>query len=229
MEYIKALGIDLAKNVFQLCGVNRQGKRIYNKRVTRAKLMETLVNLPKDCRIFMEACASAHHWARKFIALGYDVQLIAPQFVKPFVRGNKNDPNDAAGIVLAGLQPNMRFVPIKTLSQLDGQSLHRARELAKKNRTAYANQIRGLLGEYGVILPQGINYVRQKIAAILEDAENGLTTQLREVIEAVHKLFTQVDDQVKCCEKKIEMLARSSEDSQRLMKLPGVGSLTATA
>lgn len=147
MNNTKLVGIDSAKTVFQLCGVDRRGKRLFTKRVTRGKLVAFVESLPKETVLVMEACATSHHWGRLFSDSGYTVKLISPQFVKPFVKGNKNDTNDSFAIAEAGLRPSMRFVPLKSREQQDIQSFHRARSLAVKNRTACANQLRGLLAE----------------------------------------------------------------------------------
>ena len=157
---VTTLGIDLAKNVFQLHGVDRHGKAVIAKRVKRAKLRETVASL-NPCLIGLEACASAHYWARELEKFGHQVKLIAPQFVKPYVRGNKNDGNDAAAICEAVGRPSMRFVPVKTVAQQDIQAVHRIRERLVKARTALTNQIRGLLAEYGVVItsckPEGVH------------------------------------------------------------------------
>lgn len=229
MNEITTLGIDIAKNVFQLCGVDRKGKVVLSKRVGRKQLTQQIVQLPTDCRLFMEACATSHVWARRFMGLGYQVKLIAPQFVKPYVRGNKNDRNDAAGLVEAGLRPQMRFVPIKTLGQQDMQSLHRARALVVRQRTMLSNQLRGLLAEYGVILSQGIGQVRVRIPSILEEVENGLTDSVREVLADIYELFCTVDKTIKHYTQKIEHQVKQDEVCQRLIRLPGVGPLVASA
>ena len=229
MKDITAVGIDIAKSVFQICGVDRKGKVVLTKRLSRKELPSWIILVPQGCRIFMEACATSHDWARKFIGFGYQVKLIAPQFVKPFVVGNKNDRNDAAGIVEAGLRPMMRFVPIKTVEQQDIQSLHRARALVVKQRTMYSNQTRGLLAEYGVVLPQGLGKLRASLLGILEDAENGLTHTAREVIDEVYKLFCETDKVIKRYTKKIEARVKADERCQRLLKLPGVGPMIASA
>ena len=229
MDNIIAIGIDVAKNVFQICAVNKGGKIVKTKRLSRPKLISWVVQLPKECQIFMEACGTAHYWARQFVALGFSVKLIAPQFVKPFVKSNKNDCNDAAAIVEAGLRPTMRFVPMKTVEQQDIQSLHRVRSLAIKQRTMYSNQIRSFLAEYGVVFSAGIHQLRGKLTDFLEDAENALTDTIRGVASDLYRLFREVDTLIKTYDKKIEMEIRSKEVCQRLMKLPGVGPMIASA
>src|SRR6266508_59926 len=151
---ITTVGVDLAKTVFQIHGVDDRGRAVLRKQLKRTEMLSFFANLA-PCLIGMEACASAHHWARKLIELGHQVKLMAPQFVKPYVKSNKNDRNDAEAICEAVARPNMRFVPVKTVQQQAVLALHRARAGVMKARNAQANQIRGLLGEFGIVLPQG--------------------------------------------------------------------------
>jgi len=225
---IKTLGIDLAKNVFQLHGVDKTGKVVLRKRLTRAKLTEFMVNLPA-CLVGMEACGSAYYWARKFQAMGHTVKLMAPQFVKPYIKSNKNDVNDAAGICEAVSRPSMRFIPIKRVEQQDLQSLHRIRSQAVKQRTALANQIRGLLAEYGIIIPKGISRISLNLPDILEDAENELTVLTREIFSGLYDQFKKLTERVNHNTKKIEQIAKADERCQQLTKIEGIGFLGATA
>jgi transposase len=160
MKHIPAatIGLDLAKNIFQVHGADSQGKKLFNKAIKRDKLAE-FFQLQTPCIVAMEACSSANHWARKLQAMGHEVRLIAPQHVKPYVQGNKHDAADASAICEAAVRPRMRFVPIKTPEQQADLSLHRARTSFIKARTAQDNQIRGFLAEYGLILPQGIAHI----------------------------------------------------------------------
>ena len=146
---VKVLGIDLAKEVFHLHGVDARGHVVLRKRLHRKEMASWMADLP-PCLVGMEACAGAHHWARKFRTMGHEVRLMSPQFVKPYVKSNKNDEADAEAICEAVQRPNMRFVPIKSVEQQDIQSLHRARDMAIGHRTSLINQIRGLLHEYGI-------------------------------------------------------------------------------
>ncbi|MDF1761761.1 MAG: IS110 family transposase [Coxiellaceae bacterium] len=148
---INSLGIDIAKNIFQLHGVDSMGKTILKKRIAREQLNSYVANLPV-CTIFLESCSGSNYWARTFQQYGHTVKLISPQFVKPFVKTNKNDANDAQAIVEAGIRPSMHFVPIKQPEQQDIQSIHRVRSRLVKNRTALINEIRGLNLEYGVTM-----------------------------------------------------------------------------
>lgn len=161
------IGIDLAKNVFQLHGVDEQGRVSVNKKLKRSQMAAAFANLPA-CLIGMEACASAHYWARKLEAFGHTVRLMAPQFVKPYVKTNKSDAADAEAICEAVARPGMRFVPIKTIESQSLLALHRARQGFIKARTAQANPIRGLLMEFGIVIPQGIEHIERCMPGILQ-------------------------------------------------------------
>ena len=169
---ISTLGIDLAKTVFQVHGVDAEERVVVRKRLSRNKLLTFIAQL-EPCLIGLEACGSAHYWAREMSKFGHDVRLMSPQFVKPYVKSNKHDVADAEAICEAVSRPNMRFVPVKGIEQQDIQSLHRARELIVKQRTALSNQIRGLLGEYGLVVAKGVHRIRRSLPELLEDAENG--------------------------------------------------------
>src|SRR5215813_6454783 len=168
---VMTLEIDVAKSIFQLHGVDAHGKIVVQKRLPRSKLLETIAQLPA-CVIGMEACGSAQYWAREFQQLGHTVKLISPQFVRPYVKGNKNDSRDAEAICEAVSRPHMRFVPLKTVESQDIQAIHRLRSRLIKERTALVNQIRGLLAERGIVIAQGITRLRHQLPAIVEDVEN---------------------------------------------------------
>jgi len=225
---IKVVGIDLAKNTFHLHGVDGHGEIVMRKRLSRNKLMAFMANLP-SCLIGMEACGGSHDWARKFRTMGHDVRLMSPQFVKPYVKSNKNDIADAEAICEAVQRPNMRFVPMKSIEQQDIQSLHRAREQAVKNRTAQSNQIRGLLMEYGIVLGKGIAKLRKSLPEILEDADNGLTPLFREALCDLNDELRRQGERISAYDAKIKVLSTQSDACQRLMTIPGIGSMTATA
>jgi transposase len=181
------------------------------------------------CLIGMEACAGAHYWARRLQAQGHTVKLMAPQFVKPYVKANKTDAADAETICEAVTRPSMRFVPIKNCDQQAVLSLHRARQGFVKTRTAQANQIRGLLSEYGIVLPQGISHVAKRIPEIVEDGENDLPEVFRQLLVRLRLHLMELDIQVQELEKQINVWHKSNEDSQRLEKIPGFGPLTSSA
>jgi hypothetical protein len=194
---ITTVGIDLAKNVFQVHGVDNRGGVVLRKKLKRGHVAVFFANLPR-CVVGMEACASAHHWARKLVDLGHDVRLIAPQFVKPYVKNNKTDAADAEAICEAVSRPSMRFVPIKTVEQQSVLALHRARQGFVKARTAQANQIRGLLGEYGVIVPQGIAHVGERVPRLIEEGVSELPEVfcrlVKRLLEHLRELQRQVDE-----------------------------------
>jgi transposase len=225
---ITTIGIDLAKNVFQVHGVDERGKAGLRRQLKRAQVLSFFVNLPR-CVIGMEACGSAHFWARKFTELGHTVKLMAPQFVKPYVKTNKNDAADAEAICEAVGRENMRFVPIKNAEQQALLALHRARQGFVGARTAQVNQIRGLLAEFGIVIPVGIRRVTENMPEILEDAENGLPGISRELFSRLFSHFRELDRQVRQLEAQIQAWHRDDTVSRRLQRIPGVGPITASA
>ncbi|SFN84348.1 Transposase [Formivibrio citricus] len=225
---IMRIGLDLAKNVFQVYGVDTQGKKVLSRQLKRHQMREFFQKL-SPCLIGMEACASAHYWARTLAALGYEVKLIAPQFVKPYVKGNKNDANDAEAICEAVSRPNMRFVPVKTIEQQDIQALHRIRSELVRQRTAKVNQIRGLLGEYGITVEQRVPALRKKLPEILEDAENGLSAEFRVLLDGLREDLVNLDTRIASMDQALQKLAQEHAGAKRLQQLRGIGPVTATA
>ena len=225
---IVTLGIDLAKNVFHLHGVDEFGKARLQKVVKRNNLTKVMANLP-PCLVGMEACGGAHHWARTFREFGHDVRIINPQYVKPYVKTQKNDYNDAQAICEAVSRPHMHFVPVKEVEHQDILALHRVRSRLVGSRTALVNQIRGLLAEYGIVMPQQIGQVRRQVPGILEDAENGLTDLFRESLSLLYEELGEVDARVDVMTNKINEACASSPHCQRLAKMRGVGPIGATA
>jgi len=222
---ITTVGVDLAKNVFQVHGVDEHGHVVLRKALKRSQVMPFFSSL-LPCLIGMEACGSAHHWSRKFQALGHTVRLMAPQFVKPYVKTNKNDAADAEAICEAVQRPSMRFVAVKTPEQQAVLSLHRARQGFVKARTATANQIRGLLAEFGITLPQGIAHLSMAGERMADEA---LPMSFRRLIEKLLSHYRELDQRVIELEHEIQTWHRGSDASQRLAAIPGVGLLTATA
>lgn len=225
---ITALGIDIAKNVFQLHGVDEQGKTVLQKKINRDKLVSFIAQLP-PCKIGMESCGGSNYWAKTFQAFGHEVKLISPQFVKPYVKSNKNDQQDAEAICEALTRPNMRYVAIKTIEQQDMQSLHRIRSRVVKERTALVNQIRGLLGEYGIIIAQGITKLRKQLPIIIEDTEKKLTELSKRFLNNMLCELRDKDSKVEEYANEIKQLCSQNEVCRRLIKIEGVGILTATA
>ena len=236
MKEIKTIGLDLAKNVIQVHGVDARGNAVLRKQLKRDRVASFFANLP-PCLVGMEACGSAHYWARRLEQLGHSVRLIAPQFVKPYVKTNKNDVADAdadadaeaEAICEAVSRPNMRFVPIKNAEQQGVLALHRARQGFVKARTAQANQIRGLLAEFGIVLPQGIGHIAKCLPAILEDGENELPGVFRQLAARLGAHLKQLDRQVSELEGQIQRWQRENEASRRLAQIPGIGPMTASA
>lgn len=222
------VGLDLAKSVFQVHGVDERGKTAVKRQLKRGQVCEFFVNLP-PCLIGMEACGSAHHWARKLESFGHTVRLMAPQFVKPYVKTNKNDAADAEAICEAVARPNMRFVPIKNIEQQSVLALHRVRQGFVKARTAQANQIRGLLGEFGLVIPQGIASLATRVPELIEDATNELTGSFRLLVDRLMDHLKELDKQVAEFDAQIKAWHRSSEASCKLEKVPGIGPITASA
>jgi len=225
---ITTIGIDLSKNVFQIHGVDHRGKTALKKQLKREQMLPYFANFP-ICLIGIEACGSAHYWARKLTALGHTVKLIAPQFVKPYVKTNKNDAADAEAICEAVSRPNMRFVPIKNGEQQAILAQHRARQGFVKARTAQANQIRGLLAEYGIVIPKGIVHLGKRLPEILEDGENELPGIFRQLIDRLGSNLKELDRQVKELEVQIQIWHRNSVDSKKLAQIPGIGPISASA
>jgi transposase len=226
MNNVTSLAIDLAKNVFQLHGTNEVGKVVLKKKVVRSKLIETIINLA-PCNIYMEACGSANYWGRKFEEMGHKVKLINPKYVKPYVKRNKNDMNDAAGIAAAARDPDMRFCGVKSEAQQDMQSVHRIRSLLIQQRTALANQIRGLLAEYGIAIPQGISKVRNYLAEIAGGTKK-LSVVLIECLNVLYDNLNNLDEKISFYDKRINILFKGNEVYKRLATIPGIGKLGAT-
>ena len=225
---LTTVGIDLAKNVFQIHGVDERGKTLLRKKVSRDQIAAFFARL-EPCLVGMEACGSAHHWARKLQAMGHIVKLMAPQFVKPYVKSNKNDAADAEAICEAVARSNMRFVPIKNIEQQAALSIHRARQAFVKARTAQGNQIRGLLAEFGLIVPKGIANIVTRVPELIEDATNELTAPFRQLIECLIEHFKELDRQVDELEVQIKVWHRNNALSRKLEDIPGIGPITASA
>jgi len=224
------VGVDLAKSVYQVHGVDRQEKAVWKRKLTRNQWIKELVEvLEPGGEIGMEACGGAHHWARTLQARGYVVKLMAPQFVKPYVKGNKNDANDAEAICEAMSRPNMRFVSVKSVEQQDIQAIHRVRAEVGKQRKATANQIRGLVAEYGLVAPLGLAQLRAALPDWLEDAQNGLSGRFRRLLNGLWHDLMGLDARMGELDREIADIARTDPVASRLQQLRGVGPMTATA
>ncbi len=228
MTEVAVVGIDLAKNVFQLHGVNAAGRIVLKRRVMRDQLMQVIAQLP-SCLIGIEACTGAFHWQREFERFDHTVKVMAPQFVKPFCRVQKNDSNDAEAICTAVQQPNMRFVPRKTTEQQDIQALHRARQRLVNHRTALISQMRGLLLDRGVAIAKSASRAQRLIPQIISDPTIELTDLTREIIASLYAFLLQLNDKIKTFDRRINDVFRASPVCQRIAKISGVGPKTATA
>jgi transposase len=224
MEKVTTVGVDLAKNVFALHGVDEKGVTVLRRSVGRSRLAELVAGLA-PCLIGMEACSGAHEWARRFERFGHTVRLMAPKFVAPYRKSGKNDGNDAEAICEAVRRPNMRFVPVKSAEQQAVLTLHRVRQGFVEERTASINRIRGLMSEFGVVLPQRAAEVRRGAAAAAE----ALPVLARRGIEDLLAHLHTLDERIGEYDRELERLAKSDDAAQRLMGLHGVGPMTALA
>src|ERR1700726_4902441 len=225
---IQILGIDLAKNVFQLHGVDRKGRLVLVRRVRGEQLLKVLGEL-EPCLIGIEASTGAFYWQRQFEKLGHAVKIMAPQYVKPFVRRQKNDSNNAEAICTAVQQRNMRFVPKKTLEQQDIQALHRARQRLVNHRTALISQMRGLLLDRGIAIAVSATRARRLIPKILAVPSDELTELMREIVSSLYAFMLQIDERIKAFDRKIDAIFKASDVCQRIGKIRGIGPKTATA
>lgn len=225
---ISRVALDLAKNLIQVHAVEGGGHAVVRKPLRRAQLLPFFRDLP-PCEVGMEACASAHHWARQLQAIGCRVQLLPPQYVKPFLLGQKNDANDAAAICTAMSHPEIPRVTVKTIAQQDMQALHRIRAMRMKQRTALINQARGLLAEYGIVIAVSPAALRKAIPELLEDADNGLSFAFRQLLAELYDDLIAIDKRVAELTQRIERTVRASDDGKRLLEIPGIGPLTASA
>ena len=227
MEEVSIIGIDLAKRSFQLHGAKADGSVAYRTKLSRARLLGFLAAHPK-CTVAMEACAGAHYWGRQIVALGHEVRLVPPVYVKPFVKRSKNDAADAEAITEAAQRPTMHFVAVKTEVQQAQGMLFRTRDLLVRQRTQTINALRGHLAEYGVVAPQGRARIRQ-LAGVLEDGACGLPEAVVELGWLLLGRIDEADEKIERLDRKIRSSARELEETVRLMTIPGIGPITALA
>jgi transposase len=228
MMKVTTVGLDLAKSVFQVHGADQDGRPVVRKKLRRGQVLGFFADL-SPCLIGLEACASAHYWARELQALGHAVRLIPPHYVKPFVKTNKNDASDAEAICEALMRPTMRFAPIKSAEQQSVLMLHRARELLVRQRTMLINALRGHCGEFGIVVAQGVSKVPALIEMIENRQDDRLPALAREALGSLVGQLRMVQAQILGLEKKLLAWHRASEASRRLETIPGVGVITATA
>lgn len=225
---ITTVGLDLAKNVFHVVCFNERNKEVKKRMLRRTQMLEFFTQLP-SCQVGMEACASSHYWGRELRALGHEVKLISPQHVKPYLRGNKNDYNDARAIAEALDRPAMPVVGIKTVEEQDMQAIHRIRSQCTRDRTALSNSTRGLLGEYGIVFAKGVSTLRKKIPEILEDADNGLSLRFRNLLSRRYEQLVELEEHIAFYTKELELISQQDAACQRLQTIPGFGPIVASA
>lgn len=226
---LKRIGVDLAKSVFQIHGVDSHEQAAVKKRLRRSQMLGFFRQI-EPCIVAMEACGSAHYWARELEKLGHQARIISPQFVKPYVKGGKNDANDAEAICEAASRPTMRYVAIKTAEQQSGQALHRVRRRLVKARTALVNEIRGLLSEFGIVTPtKGVSACRRMLAYVMEDGKNGLPGQMRELLCQLSEELSQQDTHIAKLDLQIKEQCAQDERIKRLMAIEGLGPISASA
>lgn len=228
MGKVSTIGLDIAKSVFQVHGVDSSGAVVIRKRVSRLKLLEFFAALP-PCLIGIEACPSAHHWGRELQALGHTVRLMPPSYVKAYLKRSKNDANDAAAICEAVTRPSMRFVPIKTKEQQTALMLHRVRQLLVRQRTMLSNALRGHLAELGIVSAKGRNGIGELLRIIADGADNRIAAATRAILEVMARQYSAIGSEIRSIDKSILAWHRSCEASRRLEEIPGIGPIVATA
>lgn len=228
MGEVSTIGLDIAKSVFQVHGVDGAGTVVIRKRISRTKVLEFFSALP-PCLVGIEACPSAHHWSRALQGLGHIVRLMPPSYVKAYLKRSKNDANDAAAICEAVTRPSMRFVPIKTKEQQTGLMLHRTRQLLVRQRTMLSNAMRGHLAELGIISAKGRNGTGELLEIIANAKDNCIPAAARFSLEVLARQYIAIATEIGVLEKRIHAWHRSYEESRRLEEIPGVGPIVATA
>lgn len=228
MKEITTIGLDLAKSVFQMHGVNDLGEVVMRKRLRRGQVLAFFADLP-PCLVGMEACATAHYWGRELRALGHEVRLMPPQYVKAYVKRNKNDAADAEAICEAVRRPSMRFVPVKSAAQQSALLMHRGRDLLVRQRTMLANALRGHLAEFGLTAAQGLHNVAGLIAVVRDATDERVPDMARQVLQVIAKQIVELDTRIGAIEVQIMAWHKSNPMSQRLASIPGIGTIIATA
>lgn len=225
---IAVLGIDLGKNICSVVGLDDGGRVLLRRRLKRAAVVAFARQSP-GCVVAMEACCGAHHLGRQLGAQGHEVRLMSPEYVRPYVKAQKNDDRDAEAIAEASLRPTMRFVPLKSEAQSDLQSLHRARERLITERTALINHLRAVLLERGIIIAQGRRKLEKALPEILADAASGMSPRIRQLIGDLREEWHMLDRRITSFDAELVSLARTDETTRRLASVPGIGTITATA
>ena len=228
MGEVSTIGLDIAKSVFQVHGVDSAGAVVIRKRISRSKMLEFFADLP-PCLVGIEACPSAHHWGRELQALGHTVKLLPPSYVKAYLKRSKNDANDAAAICEAVTRPSMRFVPIKTKEQQTALMLHRTRQLLVRQRTMLSNALRGHLAELGIVSAKGRNGTSELLGIIADITDNRIAPATRAILDVLARQYSAIGAEIRSIDKSILAWHRSCEASRRLEEIPGIGPIVATA
>jgi len=228
MSEITTIGLDLAKNIFQVHAVDATGAVVLRKTLRRAQVLAFFAGLP-TCLIGMEACATSHYWGRELMALGHEVKLMPPQYVKAYVRRNKNDAADAEAICEAVRRPSMRFVPLKTPEQQSVLAMHRVRELLVRQRTMLSNAVRGHMAEFGIIRARGQHKIAELIELVQHEGNRLLPELLRDLLASIARQLEQLRLEIAAVDQKIITWHKSDAVSQRLASIPGIGPVTASA
>ena len=228
MSEITTIGLDLAKHVFQVHGIDGEGTTVLRKRLRRSQVLGFFSRLPR-CVVGLEACATAHYWARELVALGYEVRLMPAQYVKAYVKRNKNDAADAEAICEAVQRPTMRFVPVKTAGQQAAGLLHRGREQLVRQRTMLVNSLRAHLAEFGIVAVQGLRNVAQLIAIVRDAGDLRLPDVARQVLQVLSAQLEHIEAAIASLEKQLMAWHKTNPVSQRLASIPGIGPIIATA
>jgi len=225
---MRVIGIDLAKNTFSICALDNRGNPVKQTTFSRKKLTE-FISTTEKCLIAIEACGGAHYWARIAKASGHEVKMMSPQYVKPFVKSNKNDVNDAFAIAEAALRPSIPSVPIKCLWQQDVLAMHRFKERLVKNKTELTNQTRGLLMEYGIVFRQGDAALCEKVAELIAPKCEDLSPMMKTTLADLREELSCIQERLQIVKHRITQLSKSDDRCRRILKIPGIGPITATA
>ena len=225
---IVVLGVDLGKNVCSLVGLDARGSIVLRRRLRRGSVIDFVLYLPR-CAVAMEACCGAHHLGRKFEAAGFEVRLMSPEYVRPYVKAQKNDDRDAEAIAEAATRPTMRFVPVKSEEQSDVQALHRARSRLIAERTALINHLRALLLERGIVAPKGRKKLEDRLEVFADENDGALSPRIRLLIEDLRCEWRQLDGRIVALDREFARMAKENADSRRLTTIPGIGVINATA